>query len=215
VNQLIVGCVLTGTRILKEVGAVIAHWSRNRAAAFKAGSAIAAAGLLVAACSSGSSYTATSSAPPGGASSPAPANGAMTVQARSGALGTFLTDAAGKSLYMFASDTPTRSTCTGQCLTYWPPFDASRMPAAGSGVTASSLGTITSANGPKQVTYNGHPLYYFLQDKAAGDTNGQGSDNFGAKWWLLTPAGDPITASASGSAPSSSASSGPSGYGGY
>ena len=70
---------------------------------------------------------------------------------------------------------------------------------AGSGVTASDIGSITRADGSKQVTYNGHPLYYFSLDKSAGDTKGQGSSNFGAKWWILSPAGDKITASAASS----------------
>jgi hypothetical protein len=83
-------------------------------------------------------------------------------------------------------------------------------PTAGSGVTASLLGTISGTN---QVTYAGHPLYMYAGDKSAGDTTGQGSDNFGAKWWLLAPSGQPIKAAASGSSSSSSSSSGGGGGG--
>ena len=72
------------------------------------------------------------------------------------------------------------------------------MPATGTltatgGAKASDLGTITRSDGTKQVTYDGHPLYYFVGDSAAGQTNGQGSDNFGAKWWLVAPSGAEIT----------------------
>jgi hypothetical protein len=62
---------------------------------------------------------------------------------------------------------------------------------------ASDLGTITRSDGTKQVTYNGHPLYYFVGDSGPGTASGQGSDNFGAKWWLVTPAGGDVTGSVS------------------
>jgi hypothetical protein len=89
---------------------------------------------------------------------------------------------------------------------------------AASGVTASQLGTTARSGGVKQVTYDGHPLYYFASDTSKGSLTGQGSDSFGAKWWLVTPAGTAITASAGGSASNASASSSgssggvPSGY---
>ncbi len=165
------------------------------------GAAVFAAGVLLAACSSSGGTPAASS--PAGAN----AGGAITIEVHTGSPGTFLTDAAGKSLYMFASDSSTKSTCTGQCLTYWPPLDGAAK--AGSGVTASMLGTISTSGG-KQVTYGGHPLYYYAGDSKAGDTKGQGSTNFGAKWWLLAPSGKPITAASGGTT-----SSGGGGGGGY
>jgi len=70
------------------------------------------------------------------------------------------------------------------------------------------LGTITRTDGTKQVTYDGHPLYTFQLDTAAGDTKGQGSNNFGAKWWLLAPSGQPITSTSGGSSSAPSSSSG-------
>jgi len=130
------------------------------------------------------------------------------VETHSGPLGTYLTDGHGMSLYMFASDTPSKSSCTGQCLSYWPPL-TEKATAAG-GAKASMLGTVT--NGTKQVTYGGHPLYTYAGDKSPGETNGQGSNNFGAMWWLLAPSGQPITG-ASGGASSSSSSSGGGGGG--
>jgi predicted lipoprotein with Yx(FWY)xxD motif len=63
------------------------------------------------------------------------------------------------------------------------------------GADASALGTTTRSDGTKQVTYKGHPLYYFIADKRPGQITGQGDGSFGAKWWLLTPSGSAITTS--------------------
>jgi predicted lipoprotein with Yx(FWY)xxD motif len=169
----------------------------------KAGAAIAAGALLLAACSSGKSYGG------GGAANTTnntnKASATAVVETHKGALGTYLTDAAGKTLYMFASDSSSMSTCTGQCATFWPPVTTTGTPTASAGATGSMLATITRSDGTHQVTYGGHPLYTFAEDTAAGDTKGQGSTNFGAKWWVLTPAGQPITGASSGSsAPTSS-----------
>ena len=80
-------------------------------------------------------------------------------------------------------------------------------PTAGNGVTSSLLGTTKRANGTEQVTYNGHPLYLFAGDTASSQTNGQGSDGFGAPWYVLSPQGNPLTG-----ATASTASSSPTGY---
>jgi predicted lipoprotein with Yx(FWY)xxD motif len=164
--------------------------------------------LVAAACGSSSSSSTTpaaagSSTAPSTAPSAAPssaagssATGGVTVEAHKGSLGTYLTDASGKSLYLFASDTSTMSTCSGACATAWPPLTTTSAATAGSGVTATDLGTLSRSGGTKQVTFNGHPLYYFEGDTAAGQTNGQGSSAFGAKWWLVTPAGQALEAAA-------------------
>lgn len=106
-----------------------------------------------------------------------------------GDLGSFLTDGSGKSLYLFTTDTSGMSTCKGACATTWPPLTSTDMPKADSGVTANKLATIKRDDGTMQVTYNGHPLYYYSGDAKAGDTKGQG---VGAKWYVLSPAGDGI-----------------------
>jgi predicted lipoprotein with Yx(FWY)xxD motif len=82
---------------------------------------------------------------------------------------------------------------------------------AASGVTASQLGTTARSGGVKQVTYDGHPLYYFASDTSKGSLTGQGSDSFGAKWWLVAPSGTAITKSAAAQ-PAASSSSHASGY---
>jgi predicted lipoprotein with Yx(FWY)xxD motif len=155
-----------------------------------------AAGLVLSACSSsGGSGGGTTAAAGGGATGSASGGASsITVVTRSGPLGTYLTDGSGKTLYMFASDTPTKSTCTGSCLSFWPPLDGKAT--AGSGVTASQLGTITGTNGAAQVTYAGHPLYHYAADKKPGDVKGQGSNQSGALWWILTPSGAPIESKA-------------------
>ena len=155
-----------------------------------------AAGLVLAACSSGGgSGGGTTAAAGGGGTSTASGSSSITVVTRSGPLGTYLTDSSGKTLYMFASDTSAKSTCTGSCLSFWPPLDGKAT--AGSGVTASKLGTITGTNGTAQVTYAGHPLYYYAKDSKPGDVKGQGSNQSGALWWILAPSGTPIENQAS------------------
>jgi predicted lipoprotein with Yx(FWY)xxD motif len=192
------------------------------------GLSAAALAAFAAACggsgSSGSGSSASASSAPSSASSSAaagsagaPASGtAASVTTRSGALGTYLADGSGASLYMFASDTSTKSTCSGACAAQWPPLTTKDAPKAGRGATAGKLTTITRDDGTKQVAYNGHPLYYFKGDSSAGQTNGQGIDGFGAKWWVLSPAGSQITkAASSSSGGGSSDSSGSSGGYGY
>jgi predicted lipoprotein with Yx(FWY)xxD motif len=158
---------------------------------WRAGAAALAAGLMLAACGSSGGSGGGSTAAAGGGSTSAGAGGSsVTVATRSGPLGSYLTDGSGMTLYLFASDTSAKSTCSGPCLTYWPPLMGKAK--AGSGATASKLGTITGTNGKPQVTYAGHPLYYYAGDAKAGDTTGQGSTNSGAKWWILAPSGQPI-----------------------
>lgn len=156
---------------------------------WRAGAAALAAGLMLAACGS-SGGSGGGSTPAAGGGSTSAAASSVTVATRSGPLGSYLTDGSGMTLYLFVSDTSTKSTCSGPCLTYWPPLRGKAK--AGSGVTASKLGTITGTNGRPQVTYAGHPLYYYAGDAKAGDTTGQGSTNSGAKWWILAPSGQPI-----------------------
>jgi len=108
------------------------------------------------------------------------------------ALGSFLVDSKGMTLYIFTKDTPNTSTCYGGCATAWPPLLTAGAPTGGTGVTASMLGTTTRTDGTTQVTYNGMPLYYWIKDKAAGDTTGQGVQNI---WYVIDPTGTAVTGS--------------------
>jgi predicted lipoprotein with Yx(FWY)xxD motif len=151
-----------------------------------AGAVIAA--LLVAACGSGAQSTA--SASPSAAPSPSPAATGTTIGVASNAkLGQIIVDGAGKTVYLFVADTASSSTCYTTCAQIWPPVLTSGPPQAGTGATASLLGTTTRTDGKTEVTYAGHPLYYFVQDKAAGDTTGQGVNGFGGLWWVVSPSG--------------------------
>ncbi len=154
--------------------------------------------LVVAGCGSsgGSSSSGSSSASAG-----------PTVTAATSSLGKIITDGQGRTLYQFAKDTGMQSNCNGACASNWPPFTAKSKPAAGSGVSASAIRLVKRSDGARQVTLDGHPLYYFSGDQSAGQTNGQGLDNFGAKWWTVGPSGAKVTA-----APKSSSGGGGSGF---
>ena len=108
-------------------------------------------------------------------------------------LGQILVDGSGKTLYLFVKDTGTASTCYTSCAQFWPPLLTTGPPQAGAGAQASLLGTTQRTDGTTEVTYAGHPVYFFLNDKAAGDSKGQGVDGFGGLWWVLDPTGKAIT----------------------
>ena len=107
-------------------------------------------------------------------------------------LGQFLVDGSGRTLYLFEADTGNTSTCSGACAKAWPPFLTSGQPNAASGLQQSLVGTVKRSDGTVEVTYHGHPLYYFIGDKKPGDTNGEGSTAFGAGWDVVSPAGNKI-----------------------
>jgi predicted lipoprotein with Yx(FWY)xxD motif len=110
--------------------------------------------------------------------------------------GSILTNNEGMSLYVFMADTQNggASTCNADdgCSTEWPPLVSEGQPVAGEGVDAAMLGTITREDGTMQVTYNGWPLYLFEEDGAPGDVNGQGLEEFGGLWYLVSPTGEAI-----------------------
>jgi predicted lipoprotein with Yx(FWY)xxD motif len=118
-------------------------------------------------------------------------SGARIVVAKS-RLGTILVDSKGITLYDFVKDKGTTSTCYGACAALWPPLFTKGKPIAGPGVRASLLGTTKRKDGKLEVTYKGHPLYYFVTDRKPGQTTGQGVNQFGAPWWVLSPAGKEV-----------------------
>jgi predicted lipoprotein with Yx(FWY)xxD motif len=111
-----------------------------------------------------------------------------TISLRRSAVGKVLVAANGRTLYLFTADKGKKSTCYGQCAGYWPPLFAGK-PTVGAGLKASMLGTTKRRDGKLQVTYAGHPLYFFAQDKKAGQVNGQGFVHFGGAWWVVSAAG--------------------------
>src|SRR3954468_4039795 len=183
---------------------------RSKPIRFLAGAAaLPLVALAVAGCGGSSSNSRSASAATG---PPKTASGqtATVGTASGGNLGTILVDSQGRTLYMFAKDSGTKSACSGACATNWLPLRDSGKPTAGSGLNASLLGTTPRSDGNPQVTYNGHPLYTFVMDQNPGDTNGQGVSAFGGSWFTLNSAGSQVTAQ-----PTTTSTSGSSGGGGY
>jgi predicted lipoprotein with Yx(FWY)xxD motif len=179
---------------------------KNKIAFTIAGAALAA--LALAGCSGGSGSTgssggayggsapSTSSAASGSGSSSSSSSAGDSLKAVSSPLGQIVVDGKGMTVYYFGKDTKgeTASACTGACATQWPAVTASGTPTV-SGVTG-TVGTIAGANGTKQVTIDGLPIYTYAGDSKAGDVNGQLVGNV---WWAVAPDGSKITSAASSS----------------
>ena len=177
--------------------------------------------LLAAACgssASSSSSPATSAATATGTPASAPtatsSATAMVISTKSSSAGKFLVNGAGRAIYLWVKDGHDQSMCTGSCASAWPPVTTTGPVTGSGGVLSADLGTITRSGGVKQVTYDGHPLYYFTGDTGAGTVNGQGSTGFGAYWWLVAPTGSAITSSVSLTGASTSTGSGSGGTSG-
>jgi predicted lipoprotein with Yx(FWY)xxD motif len=111
-------------------------------------------------------------------------------------VGKVLATSTGMTLYLFMADHSGKSSCYGQCASFWPPLMKKGKLSAGPGVKANLLRTTKRKNGTLQVTYNGHPLYAFKLDKKPGQVAGQGQDFFGGKWYVVSAAGKPIKTAA-------------------
>jgi predicted lipoprotein with Yx(FWY)xxD motif len=169
---------------------------------------LAVAGLAFAGCgsSSNSGKTEASGYPSSTTSTSATAAGTSATSSAGGStgsgtvvttvhtsLGTIL--AAGPkrlTVYLFAADTGSTSTCSEACAGVWPPVTTTGSPKAEGGAVAADLATTTRTGGTKQVTYKGHPLYYYVSDQQSGETTGQGINSYGALWWVLSAAGTAI-----------------------
>jgi predicted lipoprotein with Yx(FWY)xxD motif len=121
-------------------------------------------------------------------------NGAhrSTVDSTKSSVGRILVVRRGRTLYLFEKDAGSRSACSGLCTSYWPPLRAPRATTLGRGLERSLLSTVKRANGTRQVTYGGHPLYRFAGDKAPGQATGQAMQAFGGGWYVVSPAGKKI-----------------------
>ena len=117
-------------------------------------------------------------------------------------------------MYLWSADSMNKSACSGACAGVWPAVTTTGKVTAADGAKTADLGTITRSDGTKQVTYDGHPLYYFAGDTGPAQTTGQGNDDFGAKWWLVDPAGTKITVADAAAGAGSSASTVPASSGG-
>src|SRR5579875_888589 len=163
----------------------------------KGGATLAALGVasLVAACGSSGHHAAAASGTPA-------SDHTLRIALTSGHL-----TVGGHALYLWDADRHDKSNCHGACAAAWPPLLTKIKPMAGRGVKAADLSTIARSRGERQVTYNGHPLYYFAGDNR-GTTRGQGSDGFGARWWLVNASGSAVRSHSSGKSSSGSGSSG-------
>lgn len=150
------------------------------------------AGVAVTAAACGGSGYGGYGGSSGKAAPPPTTSGSSVIATRSTSLGTILAGANGRSVYLFEKDKGTSSSCTGACASQWPPVTTSGSPTAADAAHANLLGTTKRSDGSTQVTYAGHPLYYFAGDHAAGDTNGEGLKNFGAGWYVLAANGHKI-----------------------
>jgi len=129
----------------------------------------------------------------GGGAPGAAANGAQVKVTKNGKLGQILVDGAGRSLYLFEKDKGSTSSCYSDCAKVWPPFTSSGAATGGAGATSSLLGSTSRTDGTKQVTYHGHPLYYYVSDEhTSGSATGEGLNQFGAEWYVLSPAGSKV-----------------------
>ena len=144
--------------------------------------------LVIAGCggSSGGSSTASTTTSSSGAKAD------TTVELRKLNVGPALVDGAGRTLYLFEADKTDMSTCSGACASLWPPDTVAAKPKAGPGVDAAKLGTTKRSDGTLEVTYNGHPLYFYAPDTQPGQDTGQGLNQFGAKWYVVASSGATI-----------------------
>jgi predicted lipoprotein with Yx(FWY)xxD motif len=146
--------------------------------------------LLAAACGSvgvtGPAYGGYGTAP-----TQAPA-GTASLKVGMSSLGSFLTDARGRTVYLFTRDSGNTPSCTGACTSVWPPVTSSTNVQVGAGASQSLLGMVSNA-GEQQITYNGHPLYYYAGDVNPGETNGEQLDQFGGLWYAVSPIGAQVT----------------------
>lgn len=160
---------------------------RRRAPVLAAAAALA---LVAAGCGSGGSSSSSSGS--SGTRSGGKGTTALSVKGE-GKLGRILVDAQGRTLYLFGKDHGPRSTCYGACKSLWPPATASAKPTARGGASMSKLTTTMRTDGTAQLVYDGHPLYYYAPDNGRpGSTKGEALKQFGAEWYVLSPAGGKV-----------------------
>jgi predicted lipoprotein with Yx(FWY)xxD motif len=150
--------------------------------------AIVLAAIIAAACGGTGSTAASTSPSPVASSSPSAATAAV-IKVATTSVGDVLVDSSGRTLYLFVADKGTTSVCYNSCAQVWPPLLTTGTPQAGAGVSASLLGTTARTDGKTEVTYAGHPLYYFISDKKPGDITGQAVNDFGGPWYVVAPTG--------------------------
>lgn len=153
---------------------------------------LSAAGLALVACGSGGGYGSSGSASTAaGSSSVAAAASGAVLKTASTSLGTVVVDSSGKTVYAFDKDTANsgKSACNTGCSGLWPAVTTTSSTPTGVGVSG-KLGTITRADGSRQITLDGRPLYTYSGDSGAGSVSGQGVKGI---WWAVSPSGAEVT----------------------
>jgi predicted lipoprotein with Yx(FWY)xxD motif len=135
-----------------------------------------------------------------GAASASAASHAASIKVGRTGLGRVLVNAQGRTLYLWAHDKSSTSTCSGACATAWPPVISKGKPVVSGGAKGGLVGTSRRPDGRRQVTYNGHPLYTFIGDKKPGETKGEGLTGFGGRWDPVSTAGTAVRKRANTSA---------------
>ena len=156
--------------------------------------------VLLAGCGSGSDGPDNEKADAKPAKAAAPAPPAHSAKARKGKFvkvaktryGRILVDGRGFALYLFTRDKGKKSRCYGACATAWPPFLTKGAPRYGKGTKRGRLGTTRRRGGKRQVTYRGHPLYYYEGDKQPRQVLCQAVQEFGGYWYVVAPSGRAI-----------------------
>jgi len=195
-NSLMLGTAAAALALLAGCGSSSYSSTESKAAgagnASAGGSGYARSSTSAASTSAGGAYGHTST--PAASSTAASSGGAgVAIASKSDKLGTIL--AAGPkrmTVYLFEADHGSQSACSGACAAAWPPVTSAGAASAAGAARAADLGTITRSDGTKQVTYKGHPLYFFIKDKDSGDAYGEGAKAFGASWYVLAPSGSKI-----------------------
>jgi predicted lipoprotein with Yx(FWY)xxD motif len=115
-----------------------------------------------------------------------------TVAVAKSAYGPVLFDGRGFALYVFTHDRPGRTSCNGACAKAWPPYVVHGTVRAGAGARQSLLGTLRRADGSRQATYAGRPLYYYVGDRKGGQILCQNVSEFGGLWLVVRASGAPV-----------------------
>jgi predicted lipoprotein with Yx(FWY)xxD motif len=161
--------------------------------------AVAALALVLAGCGdsrssdrkAGASRTTspTASAPSEPQPKPKPTGARVTLHGSD--YGTILADGRGRALYLFTHDSA-KSRCYGPCAKAWPPFYTKGRPRAQGGVKQGLLGAVRRSDGRTQATYDGHPLYYYVTDRAPGQVTCQAVSEYGGYWYVVDRGGRAI-----------------------
>jgi len=115
-----------------------------------------------------------------------------TVKLHQSRYGRILVDGQGRTLYLFTRDRGAKSRCYGACARAWPPLQTDSEPQAGGGADAAKLGTTVRRGGATQVTYAGHPLYHYVNDRRPGQILCQDVAEFGGTWLVVSPSGHAV-----------------------